>query len=1026
LNKRIADCRVQIAGLTLVAIAVLAALPLWGPGMVNTRGGGDSPFLLQRTHQMVESLRAGVFPVRWMPDAACGLGYPFFSYYAALPYYLAGLLVLAGLDILTAIKTVQTLGFIAAALAMYGWIHRLTGSYRAAWLAAVAYTFAPFHLVNVYVRGDSLSEFWAFVWYPLVLWGVDGVGETAARVPGYKDAGMRGAVLALVYGGLILTHNISAFIFTPFALLYLWVRWLRKDIGRWSLIIGHLALGFGLLLSAWFWLPAVAELGYVQLGPSVGISPDDYFHYSQHFRTLNLVQWTLLFDYPVAPDLTGRSPFAMGLVQAVCAVTGMVVWGSRGDHKSCLYSFILPGLLISTVMITPLSKPLWDHLPFLAVVQFPWRFLSVQALFTAAATGGAANQQADRSAKKSSLVLWSLAILIAVLLIASTLLPLHPERLHIGPGDVTGERLQLYELFTGNIGTTIRYEWLPNTANPRPFTSDVLIEPGALPRAIPLDGAALDAVPVERRPARQTWRVWGEGGGIAFPLLYWPGWEARVDGERAKVWPVEGSGYLALEVPPGEHTVVLRLGRTPVRAVAEGMSLVTVVVLLATAILRVRNRRISESAKRHWPFAICPLFIVSLLILLQGRGGYGSDSDLTMDFHRMPYLHHNPEGVDFGRARLAGYAFSAEAVSPGDTLTVTLDWAGVTGAATATVRLVSPAAVRYQVEPLAEATVSLSTHLPVPLSLPADTPRGLYLVELTAQDRTEYLRPVHVLRGPALPHDAAVLARFGPAIRLRGVTLTQPAPDRLAVSLAWSAARPIAANYGISLRLLDSAGQTRLQFDTQPGYGFLPTSLWRPGELIADRYLLSLPGDITGAGGCRLQIVLYQVATLAPLGQATVGEFALPLEAPFEARPAPRSFTLPRLENPLGVDFGGQVRLAGYDLEQDDSLRLTLWWQALQSPAGDYTVFVHLFDPETEEILVQNDAMPRGGAYPTSWWQAGEVVSETVTLPLTGVPPGRYRLAAGLYDRTGRLPAIGADGRHLPDDRLVLPAEIVR
>jgi len=385
----------RVAELTLVGIALLAALPLWGPGMVNTRGGGDSPFLLLRTHQMVANLRAGVLPVRWMPDAAYSLGYPFFSYYAALPYYLAGLLVLAGLDILTAIKTVQTLGFIAAALAMYGWIHRLTGSYRAAWLAAVAYTFAPFHLVNVYVRGDSLSEFWAFVWYPLVLWGVDGVGETAARVPGYKDAGMRGAVLALVYGGLILTHNISAFIFTPFALLYLWVRWLRKDIGRWSLIIGHLALGFGLLLSAWFWLPAVAELGYVQLGPSVGISPDDYFHYSQHFRTLNLVQWTLLFDYSVAPNLAGRSSFAMGLVQAVCAAIGIVVWVIRrdhiiirGDHKGRPYGgIILPGLLISTVMITPLSRPLWDHLPFLSVVQFPWRFLSVQALFTAAMTG---------------------------------------------------------------------------------------------------------------------------------------------------------------------------------------------------------------------------------------------------------------------------------------------------------------------------------------------------------------------------------------------------------------------------------------------------------------------------------------------------------------------------------------------------------------------------------------------------------------------------------------------------------------
>ena len=110
--------RRYLAVAALFLVALLAAAPLWGPGMVNTRGGGDSPFLLQRAHQMVANLRAGVFPVRWMPDAAYGLGYPFFSYYAALPYYLSCLLALAGLALLTALKLVQSLGVVTAALAM--------------------------------------------------------------------------------------------------------------------------------------------------------------------------------------------------------------------------------------------------------------------------------------------------------------------------------------------------------------------------------------------------------------------------------------------------------------------------------------------------------------------------------------------------------------------------------------------------------------------------------------------------------------------------------------------------------------------------------------------------------------------------------------------------------------------------------------------------------------------------------------------------------------------------------------------
>jgi hypothetical protein len=260
------------------------------------------------------------------------------------------------------------------------------------------------------------------------------------------------------------------------------------------------------------------------------------------------------------------------------------------------------------------------------------------------------------------------------------------------------------------------------------------------------------------------------------------------------------------------------------------------------------------------------------------------------------------------------------------------------------------------------------------------------------------------------------------------VTVAQLDPQRLAVRLAWSAARPVAANYGVSLRLLDAAGQLRVQEDSQPGYGFLPTSLWRPGELIADRYVLALPDDLAPGEGYDLQVVLYQVPTLETLGQALVGDFALPLEAetPFEARRPPRSFVLPDLQNSLEVDFGAEVRLAGYDLERgQEALQLTLWWQALQAPQADYTVFVHLFDPLTQEIPTQSDALPRGGMYPTSWWAAGEVVSETVTLPLEDVPQGTYRLAVGLYDRAlTRLQAVTSDGQRLPDDRLILPAEV--
>jgi len=1014
---------VALVLLALVALAV--AVPLWGPGLVNTRGEGDSPFLLQRVDQLVVNLRAGVFPVRWMPDAAYGLGYPFFNYYSALPYYLAGGFVLIGLDVLTAIKLVQTLGFLASALAMYGWMRSTGRRVWVAWLAGVAYAVAPFHLVNVYVRGDSLSEFYAFVFYPLILWGLEcalAAESTAMRKGPWRSVAWLWPALA--YAGLISAHNISAFIFSPFVVLYVLVLALRRREVFWrSIVLGIMSLGVGVLLTAWISIPALAERCAVQTHLLTG----GFFDYALHFRRVDLVQWRALFDYGV--NASGGDPFSMGLVQAILAAAGAVVLAIRAvrKHEQFLCLFVLAGLLLSTLMITPLSGPLWSILPLLPVIQFPWRFLSVQSLFTAAATAVLVPEGH-----------WGrwYAVAIASILLISMLVPLRPERLPIEASDVTTERLQLYELFTQNIGTTIRYEWLPQSVVPRPFLSNALISPEEMLPVIPLDGADVGARLLDRQPIRQTWEVWGEGGGVAFPLFYWPGWRAYVDGQAVDVEPVEGSGYLSLRVPSGSHLVVLKLGRTWVRAVAESLSLVTLVGVIAVVFL---NWQQIPSRKVEIGLVIIALPVLVLLVVPQDV--HYADTDLTMDFDRMPYLHHNPGGINFGSdVFLAGYRLSAEEASPGDTIEIQMDWASVAEDYSVSVRLVSPAVSRQMVRPLAETTCRFhdSACSSMALEIPEDTSRGVYLFQLqvngpdgevralTADGEpmgTLYLKSVRVATGPVVDSEASVLTPFGSAIRLHSGILNQVSPGRLEVQLAWSVERPVAVNYGISLRIIDGEEQVVAVTDTQPGYGFLPTSLWRPGELTSDRYSLELPDDIKPGELYYLVVILYQVSSGEVLGQARLGNFVLPLESQVEIKRPPRVFELPTLENELDVNFGEQVKLSGYELVRtDNTVRLTLWWQSLLSMNEDYKVFVHLFDPTDETIVVQSDAMPQWGGYPTSWWVSGEVVSETIVLPLKDVQPGVYRLGVGLYDRdlVRLVAADGANGR-LPGDRVVLP-----
>jgi hypothetical protein len=83
---------------------------------------------------------------------------------------------------------------------------------------------------------------------------------------------------------------------------------------------------------------------------------------------------------------------------------------------------------------------------------------------------------------------------------------------------------------------------------------------------------------------------------------------------------------------------------------------------------------------------------------------------------------------------------------------------------------------------------------------------------------------------------------------------------------------------------------------------------------------------------------------------------------------------------------------------------------------------VHLIDQNGGRVVVQDDAVPRGWTYPTNWWESGEIIEDTITLPLAGVPAGDYRLMIGLYDpATGmRLRAFTGGEQPVLDDAVEL------
>ena len=105
--------------------------------------------------------------------------------------------------------------------------------------------------------------------------------------------------------------------------------------------------------------------------------------------------------------------------------------------------------------------------------------------------------------------------------------------------------------------------------------------------------------------------------------------------------------------------------------------------------------------------------------------------------------------------------------------------------------------------------------------------------------------------------------QLGSDISLRGYQIVSQSgsPGQiLSLSLHWQALAQPDRNYKGFVQLLNPEGQLVVQRDSQPLDGFRPTSTWRPGQEITDRYGLLIPATLP-PGAYPLVIGMYDVET---------------------------------------------------------------------------------------------------------------------------------------------------------------------
>jgi len=129
--------------------------------------------------------------------------------------------------------------------------------------------------------------------------------------------------------------------------------------------------------------------------------------------------------------------------------------------------------------------------------------------------------------------------------------------------------------------------------------------------------------------------------------------------------------------------------------------------------------------------------------------------------------------------------------------------------------------------------------------------------------------------------------------------------------------------------------------------------------------------------------------------------------------------------NQASATLGGvQISNLKSQISNDRGVTILTWQSVTTVP--DRKVFVHVYD-SSGKVAAQDDGVPAQGFAPTSWWRPGDVITDTHIVSLANLPPGTYRVAAGMYDTitSTRIEARGADGTRLPDDEITI-AELTR
>jgi hypothetical protein len=523
--------------LIIIFLSIPLILPYLHAGFFPTH---DGEWAVVRLSDMFRSLRDHQFPVRYSGVLNFEYGYPLFNFAYPFPYYVGILFHFLHINFVDSIKILFALSVPLSLIFMYFASARIWQKRLAGYMSIILYAYLPYRFVDLYVRG-SLGESFAFVLFPFIL-------LTWTFIPKRPRLGVPGVSLGVAM--LVMSHNIMTVLFMPILLTLMFASAWKERSLIWPYMY---SLVIALLLSAFFWLPALAEKHLIAL--SITPIADRYLYFLKP-QDLFVPKWG--YGIPNAPDGFG---YQLGLshigIFFLVIVTALLSLRKKAKKETLSRSVLPLGIVMVFAMIALLYSPtafIWEHTSLLKEINYPWTLL-LPLGFLVSLLGGYLTIQKD---------VWKwLGIIVSAT--AIIILP------HAKPSTYANRGEGFYT--TNEATTTSSSELMPLWVKHNPYQRPV-------EKMQVVKGSGTTIVSENKSNKLIASITMKTSGAVQINTIYYPGWKVLIDGISKQITYKNNAGVMDIQVPVGNHSLVASLGETTERKIADALSIIGIATLI--------------------------------------------------------------------------------------------------------------------------------------------------------------------------------------------------------------------------------------------------------------------------------------------------------------------------------------------------------------------------------------------------------------------------------------------------------------